>query len=203
MSEAIDLESMREIFSDKRVHIALAMLVKLELAKDRSHLKCLVSVFPEQRQMIARMTWENVGPESGDFEFPAPNDLLMIAFPEGDHNQCYVIRRLTSLDDKIPLQAVDGDRAIVARAGKKIWASSDTRVNVSRSAEEPTENMVLGQVAKELFSSWLQLDADHRHMCMPPGYLSLKPDKESEFLAKKASPVDDQAVLSDLAFTEK
>ena len=64
------------------------------------------------------------------------------------------------------------------------------------------ENMVLGQVFKALMSSTLQDIAVHKHIGNM-GYLTSPPDNAADFEALKASPVDDEGVLSDIAFTQK
>jgi uncharacterized protein involved in type VI secretion and phage assembly len=202
----------------------------LSLADDRSFLKCTVSIFPELREIVARMSWENVGSSSGIFAFPSVNDLVLVAFADGDIDSCFVIRRLTSKEDKIPLQAVEGDTAIVSLNGKKAWISSDTRINLSKGTTQPTENLVLGQQLKSLLSDILNelatqastlsslatAIATHTHSGNL-GYPTSAPmitapftsaasdlsENASNFSSNKSSPVDDSMILSDIAFTEK
>lgn len=213
---SLDLEALKEIFKDKRSHIAIASIIKISLASDRSHLKCLVKVFPEQREMVATMTWESVGPSSGIFHFPAPNDMVIIAFADGDENQCFVIKRLTSKVDKIPLQAVGGDTAMVAVAGKKIWITSDQKIYLSKGTGAPAEPLVLGTQLQTLLAAILEKLAElsteasnHTHIGNL-GYPTDVPMQQSAFTGlgefftgKKSDPVDNGGILSDLAFTEK
>lgn len=212
----IDMEDIRAIFEDKSTHIALATILKLELAQDRSCLKAKVSVLPEQGEMIARMTWDSVGPDSGIFQFPSVGDLVLIEFADKDPDQCFVTRRLTSREDKIPLQAVGGDLAMIALKDKKVWITSNNKIFLSKGIGEPAEPLVLGNQMKTLVSFILQTLAtltekvmNHRHMGNL-GYPTMPPVTATEFLEiqqafteKKASPVDDGKILSDLAFTEK
>jgi len=207
---------LKEIFKDDRTYLILGLVKRLHLASDRSYLKVEVETIPEQRKIIATMAWENVGPESGDFEFPSPGDLCIVCNVEGDDDQAYVIRRLSSRSDKIPNTALAGDKVSRALAGKKFWLTSSTRINLSRGDTEPTENLVLGQIFKTFASSLLtslatfaQNTADHVHIDSL-GYITQKPVTEALFLERKgeydslrASPIDDQAILSDLSFTEK
>lgn len=212
----MDLEALREIFSDKRQHIAIAEIVKLELASDRSCLRCEVSVFPEQRKLIAKMSWDSVGPNSGIFAFPVPGDMVIVAFAEGDENDLYVLRRLTSKTDKIPLQAVEGDTAIVALSGRNVWITSDKKIFISAGTDQPTEPLVLGNQLVELLAAVLEKigelaeqTSSHTH----PGNLGYPtgaPYSQAALVAlkdffdgKKASPVEDKKILSEIAFTEK
>lgn len=207
---------LKEMFRDDRTYLILGLVKKLYLAQDRSYLKVEVETIPEQRKIIATMTWENVGTESGDFEFPTPGDLVIVCNVEGDDDQAYVIRRLSSRIDKIPNTATTGDKVNRALAGKKFWLTSNTRINLSRGDTEPTENLVLGQVFKAFASSLLSSlsvhandDAVHQHVDSF-GYLVTVPINQSDYLARKseydtlkASPIDDEVILSDLSFTEK
>lgn len=209
-------QGLKDILKDDSLHICIGQIKSLHLADDRAYLKVTVMIFPEQRNIIATMTWDSVGPDSGDFVFPAIDDMVLIAQAEGDDNQAYVIKRLTSRSDKIPQIAVNGDKVQRTLAGKKFWNVSDTRINLSRGETEPTENLVLGQVFKTMMSELLaslkvhaQNDADHLHIGNL-GYYTFKPNLEAEFLNRKeeydtlkTSPIDDEVVLSDLSFTEK
>jgi len=210
------LEDLKEILSDRKLHLYLGSIIKLHMASDKSYLKVEVLVHPEERKIIAMMTWESVGPDSGDFEFPAPGDMVLVANAEGDDDQAFVVKRLTSRSDKIPAAAIAGDKVHRARAGNKYWNVSDTKIFLARGDAEPTQNLVLGQVFKTMMSSLLatlkvhaQDDAEHRHIGNL-GYYTEVPLNELEYLDRKdeynilkSSPIDDEAVLSDLGYTEK
>lgn len=198
-----DLETLRHIFKDDRLHIALSVVKKVSMAADKSVLRVLISILPEQREIVARMTWSAVGESAGFFSFPNVGDLVLTAMAEGDESSAFVISRLTSKTDKIPATAVTGDMVAKALAGKKLWLTSDTRINLSKGDTEPTENLVLGQVFKTMMSTLLQALSVETHICMPPGYSSLPPDNKADYLALKSSPVDNEDVLSDVSFTEK
>lgn len=201
------LELLREIFKDQRTHLAVAKITKVDFQSDRSELRVEVEVWPERAGAVARMTWEQVGPDAGVFGFPVVNDLVIVGIADGNWDQMFVLKRLSSLNDKIPMQASDGSTVIKSLDGKKVKLHSDTRINLGRedsdTDEEIGENVVLGQVFKAHQSKYLQDVADHRHISMPAGYLSLKPDNRQEYLDEKESPVDDEEILSDLSFTEK
>lgn len=210
------LETIKDILKDESLHICVGKIAKLHIADDRSYLKCTVTIFPEMRNIVATMTWECVGPDSGEFTFPVQDDMVLVAQAEGDDDQAYIIKRLSSRADKIPAIALTGDKVHKTLNGKKFWNISDTRINLSRSETEPTENLVLGQIFKQFASELLatlkvnsQNSADHVHIGNL-GYYTFKPNLETEFLNRKEeydtlkqSPIDDEVVLSDLSFTEK
>lgn len=200
-NKPIDLESLRAALRDSRLWVALGVLKRVELASDRSVCRVLVDILPEEREIVARMTWEDVGPDSGWVALPSAGDLVLLAMAEGDEEQAFVIKRLSSKEDKIPLQAVDGATAIVTKAGKKLWLTSDTRINLSNGTEQPTQNLVLGQVFKDLMVSLLDAIASHTHTGNA-GFPTSPPLNADEFTDLKASPVEDEAVLSELSFTE-
>lgn len=216
MGKSLGLEELRKAFGDNKTHIAIAKITSLSLADDRSFLKCSVAMFPDMREIIARMSWDSVGDGSGIFSFPSVNDLVLIAFAEGDIDDCFIIRRLTSKEDKIPLQAVDGSTAVISLNGKKTWISSDTRINISKGSTQPTENLVLGQVLKTLLSDILtELSSlslaisTHTHAgnlgypTSPPNIITAYTTAKATFDAKKADPVNNSGILSNIAFTEK
>ena len=216
MSLPLDLEALKEVFSDKSLVIAIGKITLLSVAPDRSGLKVMVSLFPDMREIVCRMSWEMVGPECGIFSFPQVNDLVLVGFAEKDFNLAFVIRRLTSIEDKIPLRAVDGHLVVKALPGKQLWATG-SRVMLSQGDSEPTEPIVLGGMLQALLIDILgQLQtlssklALHTHITTAPGALTSPPKEAPDFTATgvalgelKASPVEDGTILSDFAFTEK
>lgn len=230
MSRALDIEFLKELFSDKRTHISIAQIKKVSAASDRSFVRCLINLLPDNIEYVAKMTMDLGGGDSGLFQLPSVGDMVLVAFADGDPNLCFIIRKLSSIEDKIPVRSAEGDMTLVSLLGKKLWLTSDTRVNISKGSNEPTENLVLGQELKTLLVSMLTTIQDlsdqlkdlstkvstHTHM----GNLSFptqKPLQEMDFVSiassvdgiktqfgdMKSSPVQDEKILSDLAFTEK
>ena len=211
-----NIEELRKILGEEKLHIGLGIIKQLHLADDRSFLKVTMNVLPENREVVATMTWDNTGTDSGDFEFPSPNDLVLFAQPDGDDDLCYVIRRLTSKEDTIPQEAIGGDKVSRAKSGKKYWNVSDSGIYLSRNGTQPTENVVLGQVFKTFASDMLTLMSEHAEVASLHthignlGFKTAPPIESTDFAAKqtgyellKASPIDDEEILSDLTFTEK
>lgn len=207
----IDLASFREIFKDQRQHIAVGKITKLGAAPDRSCLRVQVLIFdptsPNDREVVAMMGWDDAGPECGLIRFPEVDDLVLVAFVDGDAQQAYVIKRLTSQAEKIPLKAVNGHTVLGALAGKNMYVNSDTAIHITKPGDDGTENLVLGQQLKMLLSQLIEMIANHQHITSAPGTLTSPPQSpssaQSDFLNLKASPVDDSTILSNIAFTEK
>lgn len=225
----MDIDKLKQLLFDDRIHICLGIVKKLYLAEDRSYLKASVSVLPENREIIATVTWDSTGPNAGDFDFPDPEDLVLIAQAEGDDNDAYIIRRLTSKIDKIPEEATTGDKVHKAKVGKKYWNESDTNIYLSRSGTAPTENMVLGQRFKSTYSTHLdevvsalekletQITKVAAHVHFAFGVPTSAPSNAAEMTAikdqittirenlidLKAEKVTNDFILSDLSFTEK
>lgn len=201
MSKGFDLELLKEIFQDERVHLKVGLILDLEVEPDRSVLRASVSLLPEGTEIIARVSWDLVGPDAGIFQFPSKNDLVMVAFTDGHEDNAFIIRRLTSKVDKIPMQAINGHLVLRALSGTKTFLNSDTEVHLTRDGEGD-EALVLGNTFKEAYSAHLQIDATHGHIGNL-GYNTSPPAEMQDYLDIKDSPVDDESMLSDLAKTEK
>jgi hypothetical protein len=115
-------------------------------------LRVKVKLFSDDREIIAMMTWETVGGDSGDYEFPLPGDMVLVAFAEGDIEQALVIRRLSSKEDPIALKALDGHR--VAKSRKSFFINSPEAIHLTKDAEG-TEPLVLGAVFKQFATDQL------------------------------------------------
>lgn len=196
------LEDLKEIFRDDRLHLAIGVISQLSVAADRSYLKAKVTILPDNIPMICTLSWDAVGPEAGIFQFPSVNDLVIVGYIDGSENDAFIIRRCTSREDKIPLQAVDGHLVFKTLAGKKAFISSDTEINLVRGDNPGNERLVLGDTFKTAYSTDLDETAKHRHIGNL-GYLTFIPDNAAQFQAIKASPVDDAVMLSDISKTEK
>jgi hypothetical protein len=202
MAKPIGFEDLRHLFKDDRLLLTIGLVKQMHTAEDRSVLKVKVLTLPDNLNMICKMSWNAVGPDAGIFQFPSIDDLVIVGYLDGNENEAYVISRVTSKTDKIPMQALDGHLVLRTLAGKKAWVTSDTGVRLSRGNTEPTERLMLGDVFKTAYSKDLDETAKHKHIGNL-GYLTAVPDNAVEFTTLKASPVDDAEMLSDLSKTEK
>ncbi len=258
MGRGADLETFREIFKDQRPDLALGVITQLGAYSDRSMLRVQVRVFPDEREIVAIMTWQFVGTDSGDFEFPNVGDLVLVCFLDKSPDDAFVIARLTSKEDTMPPMAMEGHR--VSKAKKKLFLNSPEAIHLTRGVageEEGIENLVLGQVLKLAMSTELTASASAADELSKlaeqtkeavsklsslvsalstfasaltveaaagaaltaqltpitaalPGISSAidsvksaAVSLKSDFEDIKESPVDDDAMLSDIAFTEK
>lgn len=210
MPKKAQLELMKKLMQDDRSWISLGKIVQVyPVSPNSSRLRVRVQRWPELMETIATMTWEDVGPESGIFSFPSVNDLVLMAFAEGSADEAFVIKRLTSGEDKIPIQALDGDLCLRSKDGKKLKIVSNEKVSLQRGTNEndAEQALVLGGVFQSMMSTVLEAIANHVHPYTwtsgAGGGNTSPPTNAGTFSGQKASPVDDGAILSDLSFTEK
>ena len=114
-----------------------------------------------------------------------------------NHDHTHIIS-LGNFDENRPTTN-DGETILYDAYGHIVYLS-ETKMQFG--SKTSAENMVLGQVFKAPMSSTLQDIAVHKHIGNM-GYLTSPPDNAADFEALKASPVDDEGVLSDIAFTQK
>lgn len=198
-----DLEALRSVLRDESLHIMLGIVKVVAVSPDRSTCRVRVAVLPEQREIVATMTWEAVGTESGFYMLPQPNDLVLVAQAEGDVEQAFIVKRLSSMEDKIPQNALDGSIVLKSIPGKKTWITSDTRINLTKADGSPTENLVLGQQLKQVLSTLIKtIYVQHKHIGNL-GYFTAVPDNAPDATNLSTNNVDNEGILSAIAFTEK
>ena len=211
------LEELRQIFEDDRLLICPAKVEQIRVADDRSECFVHVRCFPDSLLQWARMTWDATGPDAGSFTLPVVGDLVLVGYIDGHEDEAVVIRRFSSKEDTIPPQALDGDTVFRALFEKEIHLLSDKFINLGRGgAVDPAEFVVLGNTFKTVMSDFMlrvsNFMADyiaHSHIANL-GAPTSKPDNAASVTAdkafvdaKKASPIDDELFLSDVARTEK
>jgi hypothetical protein len=105
---------------------------------------------------------------------------------------------LGHFDEQRPVGA-DGETFLYNQFGQMVYLS-DGKIQVG--TKTSAENLVLGQVFKTFMSEFLQQFIEHTHVGNL-GYETAPPSNAEDVVALKESPIDDSAILSDLAFTEK
>lgn len=212
------LEELRELLAESKTHVEIGRILQKEFAPDRSVLRVKALILPENYEVIARVTWGSVGDGDGIFGPIKEGDLALFVMADGDEDETFCIARFSSKIDKIPEMAVEDHTVVRAIPEKKLYLGSDTKTLVQKngSLTDPLENVVLGQVLKTLLVDILselsllsQNIIEHTHI----GNLGIQTtvpnnnpdfeDNKSVFDAKKASPVQDELILSDIFFTEK
>ncbi len=137
-----ELEFLRDIFKDPRLHIGIGTIVQLGLSNDGSVLRVLVNLLPDNRQVVGEVTFEDVN----SVTLPEVDDLVLVAFCDGDPDECFIVKVINNADEPIPLFGQTGHTVKYSRAGKKLYIGSDTKVGIGRPNVEPTEPLVLGAV---------------------------------------------------------
>jgi hypothetical protein len=217
----VELEELKQLFADHRVWVSLGLIQALEPALDQSCLRVLVKQIPDNVDISATMSWSLTGPGSGILQFPQQNDLVLMASADGHPDLTFVISRLTSAEDTIPLRCLTGDMVIRSLDGTKANISSDTRVNIGRGGlVEESEPMVLGNVLKSALEAlWTSLDTHLGNLSTGPmgignlGYdVPTHPTMIANIAASKAQIVLDMTqyltatvtnILSQIAYTER
>jgi hypothetical protein len=201
MAQATDLQALREILSDGALHLLLAQVEQVVVAPDKSGCRVMVTVLPEKRALIAQMSWEAVGQSSGFFVLPNVGDLVILGQIEGSADAAFVLKRLSSADEPLPTAALDGSLVAKAGAGLQAWLTSDTRINLSSSDDQPSENVVLGQQLTKFLSKFLQIFEKHTHIDSIGG-MTQPPSNATDATALGAQSLDNQSILSKIAFTD-
>jgi hypothetical protein len=211
-----DIEALKQLLDSGKIWISSGKILQLDLLADRSFWRAKVLVLPHNYEVIARMTWGSVGPDSGIFGPAQVGDLVLLAF-DPELQEAFVISRLSSKEDTIPVQAGQGHTVVKSLPGKNTHIASDIKVLLGRlTSTDPTEPVVLGNILKTLLSYILDQLANqaqkisiHTHVgnlganTSPPDIATDFVTLQTNFNTKKSSPVDDNAINSDVAFTEK
>lgn len=147
----VDLELLRSMFADNRLHIAVAAIAEVEVLVDFSAARVRVTL-PQQDdlEIVARIAWGMCSTGGGAFQLPVVGDWCLVAFTSAD--QAWVIAQLSSRTDRIPVRAASGAATVIAsQDGQELDISSDTKVNLGRGNPllTPDEPVVLGNTLKE------------------------------------------------------
>jgi len=144
-----DLEALRSVLKDRTVVLAVGVVKEVETSPTRSNCHCKVSVFPEEYPVVARTGFPIVGPASGVIQLPVIDDFVILA-QMTQTEQWYIIGRLNSPEDTLPLQALLGHLVLRSLAGKPVRLESDEAVYIGDGGIlDPTQPLVLGNVLKD------------------------------------------------------
>lgn len=225
-NRSIDLEVFREVFKDNRQHLGLGQITKLGPAPDRSCLRVQVLLMDptveSDREVVAFMSWDDAGPDCGSIRFPETGDLVLLAWPDQGHpDLCYVIKRLTSKEEKLPIKAMDGHSVYQALGGKKAYLASDTAIHLAKPDSDATEPLVLGNVLQSFLTDIIAqveaiiaaIETGPVVICSAPGQPGLiHPSLKTALDAVKSALDTDKStylttassnILSQLAFTQR
>lgn len=216
--KGFDLEGLKDALRDDLLWIACGIVKRIEYAKDRSVARVVVNILPEDRPIIARMTWEGVGPNAGIFMPIQIDDLVLVGAADGEEDTSFILKRLTSRVDLIPQQVVDGNMVVRSLDTQSLYLGSKLKTLIGRiiAGADPDEPLVLGKVEKQLWvdvltslSTFIGLVAAHTHTgnmgaaTSAPGNATAMTTEKGKIDTQKASPVQDDLLVSDVVFTEK
>lgn len=213
-SKTIDLEALRQVFSDDKQHVAIGKVTQLGIASDRTAFRVQVSLFPEEREVVATMTWDSLGDGTGWLHIPQVGDMVLVGFHDGDADEAFVIGRFANQTHKLPQKAIDGHLTGIARPGKKVELESDTKthiksplIHLAKTDTAPTEALVLGNVQKEFWETYLDayLNAPQVGFDIFGLPTFLDPALRTQLIQMKQTYVTDPStnILSQLSFTER
>jgi hypothetical protein len=196
-----DLEFLRELFKDDRLHIGIGTITQLGLSNDGNKLRLQVNLLPENREIVCMMTWDDIG----RITFPEVEDLTLVAFVDGHPDEAHVIRLLTGPEEPISAFAQAGHTITNSRPGKKNYIGSDTKVGLGRIDIDPTEPAVLGNVMLSAMSDLLDcfLNAPELGQCgvgpvtLDPGVITLLNQWKAKYVTAPATNVVSTMVFVD------
>lgn len=197
-----DLEFLREIFKDVRQHVCIGVITQMGLAKDNSCLRVRINLLPDEREIVANMSFADVN----DVTFPEVDDLVTVCFVDGNPDDAHVLSRYSSSDELIPSFARTGHSVKYSRTGKKLYLGSDTKIALAKPNHEPTEPLVLGQVLATFLQNVINafLNAPNIGTCAV-GAVVLDPGIRTNLLQYLNTYITTNAtnILSQIAFTER
>ena len=151
MSRRIDLEGLKAILNNDVTTLAIAKVQKVEVLEDFSVARALLMVFPEEYEVVARVSFPHANMGGGFFTLPNKDDLVLVGFVNKD--EVFIISYLSSKDDLIPKTVKEGHTVLRASPKKHLELASDTKGYLSKGADtRPTEPLVLGAVLKTMLT---------------------------------------------------
>lgn len=134
------------------------------------------------------------------------NDLALVAFVDGHEEECFLIKRITNDEDQIPALAQAGNMVKYARAGKKAYFGSDTKIGIARPDIDPTNPMVLGDILVNGLTALINafLNAAQVGQCaVGPVYLDPSVRSALTSFNETYLTTEDSNIISQIAFTER
>jgi hypothetical protein len=186
MKEAELVRLIRQVIRQELTPILMAKVVSTE-DQNRSSVRRI-----ESEGAIPRL--RNIQPFGVSSRAPAGTDCLTIPVA----GQATHLIMAGAFDEARPA-GDEGETFLYDAYGHMVYLSKDKMQFGSKAS---SENMVLGQVFKDFAKQLLSALAVETHIGNL-GYATDVPINKADYEALKASPIEDEAVLSDIAFTEK
>lgn len=197
-----DLELLRMIFADDRLHIGIGTIKQLGLATDGSKLRAQIMMLPDEREVVAEVGFMDVYCVS----LPEIDDLVLVAFVDGHPDEAFVIKILSHKEEPIPEKARAGHLVLQPRDGKKAYLTSSAKINIAKPGVDPTEPLVLGTVLVNFMTAIFNalLNAPQIGQCAV-GPVWLDGQVRADLVAAKQTYITDAStnIVSQLGFTER
>ena len=132
-----NLSIFKEALRDNREWISLCQVMEEEMAMDGSAYQVKVETIPLGKEALVNVTRDPA------ISSPArPGDLWIVCFLSGNYNNGFLIKQVTSMEEKIHPKSVDGETVVSSRENKKINISNDPKAKL----DEP---LLLGKTTSE------------------------------------------------------
>ena len=116
---------------------------------------CDVEFLSDDSNITCQVASSGAGDNAGIYFLPQIGDLVIIGCMAGSIDYAYIIARVSTEMEKIPMPALAGHAVVRSRPGKHTWVSGD-RVNISKGDSVPSEGLVLGEQFVAYASEMLQ-----------------------------------------------
>lgn len=204
-----DLELFKQMLKDDSIHLTVAQVARVNLAQDKSiaFLECIDVI--NGQELVCMMTWDSIGNGTASGDLPDPKDLYLVGYSNSNYNQAFAIKRMSSKAEKIPKQITDGHHAVMAKTGKQLHLTSDTKINLGlgNPNSAPTEPVVLGNVLKSLMNDFINaiLNATPGIGVSSMGPVMLNPALRTQLTQIQTQYLSTTStnILSQLVFTER
>lgn len=151
-----DIELFKLMLQDDSIHFTVGTVTRVVVATDMSSVVLECTDIMNGNDLVCVQAFESIGAGTGSGDLPDVEDLVLIAFSLADMNAAYVIKRLPSKDEKLPLQMAAGHFVTKAKPGKNLYLSG-TRIEIGTAnpSSPCTEPLILGNQLKTCLANIL------------------------------------------------
>ncbi len=150
-NKAMGFHELQALFRDPRLHSSMGLVTEVEVLENGSVARCKVKILPEEREIIARVSFSYAG-----FGIPEVKDLVAVLNIRGDEDDALIIARYSSKEDAIPKDAREGHLVLKPLGPqKKAYLVGEKILLGGGEGTDPDEPLVLGKVFKDFMKDLL------------------------------------------------
>lgn len=206
------LEELKQLLNDRSLHFEVGVITQIEVSPTMKTMRAMVELQPDGHPIVCKMTWPAIDDESGVIMFPVTKDMVLVGIAGGDEESAWIIARGSSIEEKLPQDAMDGSLVLKARKGKPTRVLSDTKVLIQKAKfgaapnADATEPLVLGTVLanfeKDLINAFI--NAPQIGQCavgpvfLDPGLVTVLQNLIAQYITTATTNF-----LSQIGFTER